>query len=44
MAYLVGQQDVFRHIMMMLNITEAELYRRVGVMTNDSGEGFFNDD
>lgn len=42
MAYRVGQQDVFRHFMSMLNISDAEIYRLTNTV-NDQ-EGRFTDD
>lgn len=42
MAYQVGQQDVVRHILMMLNIPDAEIYRLTAITNN--AEGSFSDD
>lgn len=42
MAYRVGQQDVVRHILMMLNIPDAEIYRLT--QTASYSEGSFADD
>lgn len=42
MAYQVGMQDVVRHIFMMLNISDAEIYRLTSVV--NTSEGSFADD
>jgi hypothetical protein len=42
MAYAVGQQDVVRHILMMLNIPDEEIYRLTNTVNNS--EGSFADD
>lgn len=42
MAYRVGQQDVVRHILMMLNIPDEEIYRLTA--TANYAEGSFSDD
>lgn len=42
MAYQVGMQDVVRHMLMMLNITDAEIYRLTA--TSNYAEGSFADD
>jgi hypothetical protein len=42
MAYAVGQQDVVRHILMMLNIPDEEIYRLTNTVNN--AEGSFADD
>jgi hypothetical protein len=40
MAYQVGMQDVFRHIMQMLNISDADIYRMTATQPE---EGYFTD-
>lgn len=42
MAYRVGQQDVVRHILMMLNIPDSEIYRLTNTV-NNMEDAFGND-
>lgn len=42
MAYRVGQQDVVRHILMMLNIPDSEIYRLTNTV-NNMEDSFGND-
>lgn len=44
MAYQVGQQDVFRHLMQMLNISDAEIHRLTASMRSNVEEGEFGSD
>jgi hypothetical protein len=45
MAYNVGQQDIFRHLMQMLNISDAEIHRLTASMRpNVDEEGAFGSD
>lgn len=44
MAYAVGQQDVFRHVMQMLNITDADIYRLTASQRANGEEGLFGND